>query len=1202
MRIPPAIWMCLVVFLGNEALAIGDMPSVLKAEDGMEMVLVEAGDFVMGTGRGLMEESPAHVRSLPSFYIDRTEVTCGQYARYVGATGTEAPPDWIDGRLPVGRDMYPITNISWFDAMRYAIWAGKRLPTEAEWERAARGTDGRVFPWGDADDASKRNRDSGKLMPVGQFPAGRSPSGCLDMSGNAWEWTADWFDPYPGNTDRSVHFGRQYKVIRGGAGEYLYATSNTGTTTQRARLVPYGGHDFVGFRCVKDVPGASPPYEPRELLPEAEKQLQGYLREPRELEYEGQYKQLLEEGKIPLTVYGRPGQYGHVRTGLPLPEGLIGDMRVIRLNSVQGTSIPVQASVLSRWSDGTVRWALLDFCATAGKDLYVDFRARQTAGDSATGVRVRREDDRVVLDNGQVAVDFGAGELINEIRVDRERVVSGVSLELEALLDQGSTGLTPMTPESLRVEDEGPEYAQVRLIGYFQDDRHDKTAMKYDLRIGLSSGSRQVNLKCTIVHDAHRQEPWDEMKPHLSLSDARLSFALEDPVTECVFGQERGQKHLTLEEGIRAELLQSDDLTYQIRSNASTVARGARAPGWLAVGQGPHWIGLGVRHFWQNHPASLAAGDGGISARLYAGSEPFPWEGGLAKTHEVLLSFGARPESVTLGPLRAVIDPIWACGSQAAGALLPRCAESLETLPYWECWRDTAMRKWVNAMPFGGRHFGDGYMGGPYKGKNAYVNLEYDVPWNFLMQFLRTGDVWFLEMAEPMVRHQADVDTENAAGFAWKHSPSHTTTKAELGHVFIRGLLLYHVLTGDRRCLETAEKIGHWVAGMLERGQGVGNERQIGWSLYALTALYDVTGEKQYLNAAETLANRLMAGQSPTGKFDIRWDNRIAFFNGIAMNGMLGVQQINGSEALEQCVIKVADRTLGMYPEYACRTLNAFCWAVTEHRDPRIIDNMERTWNSSMEFLLDRDCTTAETHAWQFPRFAAKYGLYPVFASRPKALPDASSWKCSRFLNPQVELYLRPRDSANIMVIREGLATGHLELWDMSGELLLTRRIAQADQMFEAHALSLPGTGRVYRIRLSSPKAFGWQIHCDRQTDVTVYDPQNVQMPFLLNRAYGSVQSGASKVVVKFEAMGEGFHSAVLYDPNGSPVRAVRHFVDFEDPGRYELILEADVIGPNEGWSLELNHLKVLQIEGFLPYWSNRSEELFNPEHIVGRP
>ncbi len=282
-----------------------------------------------------------------------------------------------------------------------------------------------------------------------------------------------------------------------------------------------------------------------------------------------------------------------------------------------------------------------------------------------------------------------------------------------------------------------------------------------------------------------------------------------------------------------------------------------------------------MRHFWQNHSKTLFLDQHLIGVRLWSGSEPFLWEGGLAKTHELVIDVSqAMPARCEMAPLRAVAPPQWMCGTQAAGALLPRNEQAIRQLAYWECWRETAMRNWANAMPTGMRDFGDAFMGGPYKGRHACSNLEYDVAMDFLHQFLRTGDAWYLETAEPLARHQADIDTENVAGFAWKHSPLHTTTQAEFGHVFLRGLILHHLLTGEARSLEVAMKVGDWIADSLLHGRGVGNERQIGWSLYALTALHDVTRKTEYLQAVQALSQRLIRGQSPNGKFDIRWDNR----------------------------------------------------------------------------------------------------------------------------------------------------------------------------------------------------------------------------------------------------------------------------------------------------------------------------------------
>src|SRR5262249_24950691 len=157
------------------------------------MVYVPGGQFEMGRSNGDEYERPAHIVIVEPFFIDRTEVTNEQYQRFVTETGHRAPTHWQNGKFTPGEAKLPVFNVSWYDANAYARWAGKRLPTEAEWEFAARGADGRLYPWGNAWNASVSNAghaNGGRLVEVGHFPAGTSPFGALDMCGNVWEWTA----------------------------------------------------------------------------------------------------------------------------------------------------------------------------------------------------------------------------------------------------------------------------------------------------------------------------------------------------------------------------------------------------------------------------------------------------------------------------------------------------------------------------------------------------------------------------------------------------------------------------------------------------------------------------------------------------------------------------------------------------------------------------------------------------------------------------------------------------------------------------------------------------------------------------------------------------------------------------------------------------------------------------------------------------
>ena len=246
--------------------------ALVQNPDSNEMILIPGGVFVMGNDTGPEDEQPAHRVELSAFLISRTPVTNAQIASFLNARGVQSAAgknyyeaEDSDARIhrrgnqwvaDAGFENHPVVEVTWLGAREYCTWTKKRLPTEAEWEKAARGSDNRKYPWGnDPPDRSRAQFESGwnETALVGSFPNGASPYGVLDLAGNVWEWVSSAYSPYPydASDGRESPEPGPVRSTRGGGHD---SSAEGLSTTQRGRNLsrnPASGHHNIGFRCAE---------------------------------------------------------------------------------------------------------------------------------------------------------------------------------------------------------------------------------------------------------------------------------------------------------------------------------------------------------------------------------------------------------------------------------------------------------------------------------------------------------------------------------------------------------------------------------------------------------------------------------------------------------------------------------------------------------------------------------------------------------------------------------------------------------------------------------------------------------------------------------------------------------------------------------------------------------------------------------------
>jgi formylglycine-generating enzyme required for sulfatase activity len=251
---------------GEVKIVVANLTTEAKAPAGLPreidynglMVLVNAGEFIMGDDNHNPEEKPAHKVTLPDFYIDKFEVSNEQYKKFCDATKRKPPTNpWWDNSY-FNQSKMPVVGVNFADASAYAAWAGKRLPTEEEWEKAASwgptaDAKKRMWPWGDSADAGQATLNSNHTSAVGSKPNGASAYGAQDMAGNVIEWVDTLYQPYPNNTATDPNFGGTNRVVRGGS--FHYGPDDARTTRRTYAPAEFSAAEkkerswLIGFRC-----------------------------------------------------------------------------------------------------------------------------------------------------------------------------------------------------------------------------------------------------------------------------------------------------------------------------------------------------------------------------------------------------------------------------------------------------------------------------------------------------------------------------------------------------------------------------------------------------------------------------------------------------------------------------------------------------------------------------------------------------------------------------------------------------------------------------------------------------------------------------------------------------------------------------------------------------------------------------------------
>lgn len=594
---------------------------------------------------------------------------------------------------------------------------------------------------------------------------------------------------------------------------------------------------------------------------------------------------------LPLTLrvtepLGVARSHWPISGGVPFASAVLTDPSQLRIVDEQHAAVTLQARVLSRWPDRSVRWVLLDWQADLKPHEERRFQVHIGAPMAPSSVlKVSDREDGIEVDTGPLrfTVPKQRFAVLSDVSLHGKPAVTG---PVVAFFDVDGKRIEAQAPTFITVSESGPLRARIEMRGHY--------AALFDYVLRIDAFANQPFVRIFHTFEQHSSEPYVLVR-QLAID---IPLAMKGKIAYRAGVEHGAPLQGTLQKTGFALFQEDNELLH-----AGGVRRSGRAAGWVDVHDAARGVTLAARFFWPQYPQSVQVQPRGVTYNLWAPEAPPAKVGmGAAKTHEMVLDFhgpSAVPPATLAGlsePLRATVDPHWIVATDALrNSVAPGPATSgfLQELAagYGRYQEHAAVQRWddsgqvscpdpVHERPrtgfFGMLNWGDWNYPGYHdttKGCDAWGNLEYDMTQVLALAYAATGQRAYFEGMVAAARHFMDVDRihyqrehPNWIGMNHPKNPLHFAFElggVDLGHTWTEGLLSYYYLTGDERGLEAARSIADYLIRRLHASVARGNPRQWGWPQIALVAAYEATGDAAYKDAAQEYARRGMAAHPP---------------------------------------------------------------------------------------------------------------------------------------------------------------------------------------------------------------------------------------------------------------------------------------------------------------------------------------------------